>query len=381
MKKMISVRTVLSHVILASLTLMLIHGAAFGMAMEKKKMDIRKEKYGRTPDGQEVFRYTLTNGVVTAKIITYGGIVTELWTPDRKGNVNDIVLGFDSLQGYLAGHPYFGAIVGRYANRIAKGRFTLDGVEYKLATNNNENHLHGGIVGFDKVVWDAEPEIKDDRVSLKLKYTSKDGEEGYPGNLSVAVVYSLNKNNELSVSYEARTDKPTVVNPTQHSYFNMAGTGNALGHLVTINADRYTVVDKTLIPTGELRPVEGTPMDFRKPHSIGERIPTVEGGYDHNYVLNRKGKGLSLAARVLEPQSGRVLELSTTEPGLQFYSGNFLDGSLKGKGGVKYEKHSGFCLEAQHFPDSPNHPEFPSVVLRPGQTYRQETVFKFTVAE
>ena len=348
---------------------------------EDPKMNIAEEKYGSTPDGRDVFRYTLSNGTIEVKIITYGGIITELWAPDKNGRKKDIVLGFDNLQQYLGEHPYFGCIAGRYANRIAKGRFRLDGAEYKLATNNGENHLHGGVKGFDKVIWDAKTEKGMEVVSLKLKYVSRDGEEGYPGTLTTVVSYSLGKNNELSINYGATTDKPTVVNLTQHSYFNLADTGDALGHLVSINAERYTVVDETLIPTGELRPVQGTPMDFRKPQAIGNRIANVKGGYDHNYVLNEEEKGPWLAARVSEPQSGRTMEVWTTEPGVQFYTGNFLDGSLVGKGGTRYVKHFGFCLETQHFPDSPNRPEFPSTVLRKGQKYSQLTVLKFSVAK
>jgi len=344
----------------------------------KGTMEIKKEHYG-TVDGRDVSLYTLANGTVTVKITNYGGIVTELWTPDKEGMVKDIVLGFDSLGGYLTRHPYFGCVVGRYANRIAKGKFTLDGVEYTLAVNNGPNHLHGGIKGFDRAVWEDEPVSGKDSVSLKLSYLSKDGEEGYPGNLRVTVEYTLKKTNELSVSYEAKTDKPTVVNLTQHSYFNLAGagSGNILGHLMMINADRYTPVDSTLIPIGELRSVRGTPMDFRSPMTIGSRIKDVPGGYDHNYVLGRVGKDLALAARVVEPGSGRAVEVWTTEPGVQFYTGNFLDGSVVGKRGMPYQKHFGFCLETQHFPDSPNHPDFPTVVLRPGEEYSQHTVYKF----
>ncbi len=351
---------------------------AYSQKKEMDKMDIKRENFG-TVDGQDVFLYTLTNGFMTAKITNYGGIVTELWVPDKKGVKKDVVLGFNKLDGYLAQHPYFGAIVGRYANRIARGKFTLEGAEYTLATNNGPNHLHGGIRGFDKRVWTAETSSQAEGVSLKLKYSSKDGEEGYPGNLSVAVTYTLGRKNEFSVSYEATTDRPTVLNLSQHSYFNLAGAGSGeiLDHQMTLNADTYAVVDSTLIPTGELRSVAGTPMDFRKSHPIGARIQQVTGGYDHNYVLNRTGTGLSLAARVIEPRSGRGLEVWTTEPGIQFYTGNFLDGSVRGKEGKKYEKHFGFCLEAQHYPDSPNHPEFPSTTLRAGQRYIQKTVLKF----
>jgi len=346
---------------------------------EEKKMSFKEEKFGITPEKQDVTLYTLTNGSMTVKITNFGGIVTELWVPDKKGALKDIVLGFDDLGQYVREHPYFGCIVGRYANRIAAGRLRIDSVEYKLATNNNGNHLHGGNKGFDKAVWKAKPSVKNNSVILELRHQSKDGEEGYPGNLSITVVYTLNDKNELSVSYEAATDMSTVVNLTHHSYFNLggAGDGDVLGHLITMNADKYTVVNQSLIPTGELRSVQGTPMDFRKPSTIGSRIKEVEGGYDHNYVLNRTGDGLELGAKVNAPGSGRTMEVWTTEPGMQFYTGNFLDGSLAGKKGKKYLKHYGFCLEAQHYPDSPNRPEFPATTLRPGQTYRQQTTYKF----
>ncbi len=344
-----------------------------------KQMSFKEEKFGVTPEKQDAVLYTLTNGSMTTKITNFGGIVTELWVPDKKGVLKDVVLGFDNLGQYVGNHPYFGCIVGRYGNRIAAGRFKLDGAEYALATNNNGNHLHGGNKGFDKAVWKAKPSVKNNSVLLELRHQSQNGDEGYPGNLSVKVVYALSDKNELSISYEATTDKPTVVNLTHHSYFNLlgAGDGDALGHLVTMNADKYTVVNQSLIPTGELRSVEGTPMDFRKPSTIGSRIKEVEGGYDHNYVLNRTGEGLAFAAKVSAPGSGRAMEVWTTEPGLQFYTGNFLDGSLTGKMGKNYLKHYGFCLEAQHYPDSPNHSEFPATTLRPGQTYRQQTTYKF----
>jgi aldose 1-epimerase len=347
-----------------------------------KNATMKKGKFGKTKDGQIVQLYTMTNGSgMVVKITNYGGIVTEVWTPDKRGRLQDIVLGFDKLNGYLGDHPYFGSIVGRYANRIAKGKFALNGAEYHLATNNNGNHLHGGIKGFDKVVWKAEEIKGKDQVGLRLGYVSKDGEEGYPGQLSVTVVYTLTNRNELTISYEATTDKPTIVNLTHHSYFNLAGagSGDVLSHELMINADRYTVADDSLIPTGELRSVEGTAMDFRSAKTVGERIEQVPGGYDHNYVLNRLDDKLSLAAKVFERKSGRIMEVWTTEPGIQFYSGNFLDGSIRGKGGKRYDRHFGLCLETQHFPDSPNHPEFPSVVLNPGQTYRHLTVYKFMV--
>lgn len=347
---------------------------------KESKMGITKVFFGKTETGQAVDLYTLSNGKgMTIKITNYGGIVTSLTAPDKDGKFKDVVLGFDSLEKYLPRHPYFGAIVGRYGNRIAKGRFTLNGVQYKLAANNGENHLHGGIKGFDKVVWQAEEIKKENQVGLRLRYLSKDGEEGYPGNLSVVVIYTLTGNNELKIDYEAETDKATPVNLTHHSYFNLAGEDSAgiLGHLLTIHADRFTPVDKGLIPTGELKNVQDTAMDFLTPRAIGERISLVEGGYDHNYVLNNWDGSLKLAAGVSEPVSGRIMEVRTTEPGLQFYSGNFLDGTITGKSGQKYEKHYGFCLETQHFPDSPNKPNFPSVILEPGKKYTHTTVYRF----
>ena len=346
-----------------------------------KKMSVEKEPFGKTADGKSVDLYTLTNdNGLRARITNYGAIVVSLEVPDRNGKLDDITLGFDALKGYLEGHPYFGAIVGRYGNRIGKGRFTLDGVEYKLATNNGPNHLHGGIKGFDKVVWEAEPVRDKGAVGVKLTYLSKNGEEGYPGNLKCTVVYTLTNSDELKISYEAETDKATPVNLTHHSYFNLAGQGEGdiLGHELTIDADRYTPVDEGLIPTGELRSVANSPMDFRTPKAIGARIAEVKGGYDHNFVLNSGGGPLTLAARVYEPSSGRVMVMYTTEPGLQFYSGNFLDGSITGKAGKVYHKHYGFCLETQHFPDSPNKPHFPSVILDPGETYTHVTVHTFS---
>lgn len=347
---------------------------------------MKKQPFGKTADGQAVDLYTLTNpNGLEAAITNYGGIVVRLKTPDRNGQLADVVLGFDTLDDYLKGHPYFGAIIGRYGNRIAKGRFQLNGVEYKLAVNNGENHLHGGLKGFDKVVWNARDVSTAEAPALELTYTSKDGEEGYPGTLHVTVVYTLTPANELKIDYAATTDKDTIVNLTNHSYFNLAGQGEGdiLGHELMINASRFTPVDAGLIPTGELRSVEGTPFDFRKPVAIGARINQDDqqlkygNGYDHNFVLDRTGDGLVLAARVTEPKSGRVMEVYTTEPGIQFYSGNFLDGSNKGKGGKIYQRRYGFCLETQHFPDSPNKPNFPSTVLRPGAKYQSTTVYRF----
>jgi aldose 1-epimerase len=344
-------------------------------------MDIRKEHFGRTPDGTAVDLYTLTNeSGMTVKITNYGGIVTSIVTLDQSGSPGDVVLGFDALEDYLEESPYFGAIVGRYGNRIAKGKFTLDGQEYTLATNNGPNHLHGGVKGFDKVVWEAEEVRVEGGVGLRLTYTSPDGEEGYPGTLTSTVTYTLTGDNNLRIDYDARTDKKTPVNLTNHSYFNLAAgeEDNALQHELTIYADRYTVVDKTAIPTGELREVEGTPMDFRQATAIGARIEQVEGGYDHNYVLTNQEERLALAATAYDPTSGRYLEMYTTQPGVQFYSGNFLNGSLTGKGNIVYTKHYGFCLEAQHFPDSPNQPDFPSTILSPGEIYYHTTIYKFS---
>jgi aldose 1-epimerase len=346
-------------------------------------MHLTKERFGLVDDSIQVYLFTMKNkNGVEVKITNYGGIVTSIIVPDKNGSFDDIALGFNRLEPYLAGHPYFGCIVGRYANRIDKGQFTLDGRTYRLATNNGPNHLHGGEEGFDKKVWDADDAAGLDSVAVILNYLSPDGEEGYPGNMQVTVVYTLTNENELIIDYEATSDKATPVNITHHSYFNLAGegSGDIYDHRLMIDADRYTVVDANLIPTGELRPVEGTPMDFREPHNIGERINLVEGGYDHNYVLNNDGS-FALAARVEEPLSGRVMEVFTSEPGMQFYSGNFLDGSITGKSGKKYYQRYGFCLETQHFPDSPNQPGFPNTILRPGETYQYRTVYKFSVAK
>jgi len=350
-------------------------------AKETRLMSANEETFGQTSDGRGINLYTLTNtNGLKARITNYGAILVSLEVPDRNGRLADITLGFDALEGYLKGHPYFGATVGRYANRIGKARFVLDGVEYKLAANNGENHLHGGIKGFDKVVWKPEDLRADDNEALvKMSYVSEDGEEGYPGNLACTVTYALTKDNELKMSYEAETDKTTVVNLTNHSYFNLAGqgTGDILGHELKLNADKYTPVDEGLIPTGEIRSVKDSPMDFTLPMSIGSRIKQVGNGYDHNYVLNSGGGSLAWAARAYEPTSGRIMEIHTTEPGVQLYTGNFLDGSLTGKAGKAYKKHYAFCLETQHFPDSPNKPNFPSVVLQPGQKYTSVTVHKF----
>jgi len=340
--------------------------------------------FGKTKDGTPVELYVLTNGRVTAKVMTYGAILTEIHVPDRRGTSADVALGFDTLEGYLGKHPYFGATVGRVANRIARGKFTLEGKEYTVAVNNGPNSLHGGLKGFDKVVWKAEDVSGPDGPAVKLTYRSPDGEEGYPGNLTASVTFTVTSDDALRLDYTATTDKDTPVNLTNHSYFNLAGpaSGTILKHELLLEADEYTPVDDTLIPTGEIAPVRGTPLDFTTPTAIGARIDQLKGdpgGYDHNFVLRSGGgKSPALAARVYEPESGRVMEVFTTEPGVQFYSGNFLDGSDTGKGGVAYRKHQGLCLEAQHFPDSVHHPNFPSIILKPGDTYKQTTIYKFS---
>jgi aldose 1-epimerase len=344
---------------------------------------IVKTEFGKLPDGRLAYLYTLTNknGLVM-KVTNYGGTVTSLSVPDKNGSLADIVLGFDTLQGYLEATAYFGAIVGRYGNRIAKGQFKIDGINYILAKNNGPNTLHGGIVGFDKVLWETS-EINDTTgAGLKLHYISKDGDEGFPGNLNVTVTYMLTNTDDLKIVYEATTDKATPLNLTHHSYFNLAGAGNGdvLGHSVMINAQRYTVVDTTLIPTGELKDVKATPFDFTTPRTIGSRINelgVIPVGYDNNYVLNNSSLNPALAARVSEPVSGRVMEVYTDQPGVQFYTGNFLDGSVTGKNGKAYKQHYGFCLETQKFPDSPNQPAFPNSVLQPGTKYRSTTIYKF----
>jgi len=366
-------------------------GAASSKQETVMTATIASEPWGSV-NGRAVTLFTLDNGRgLRMKATNYGGIIVSLEVPDREGRMADIVLGHDRLEQYLAGHPYFGALIGRYSNRIARGRFLLDGVEYKLATNNDPGGLpcalHGGLKGVDKVVWDAEPVRQNGRVGLKLSYLSPDGEEGYPGNLKITVHYWLTEDNALWITYEASTDKATPINLTQHSYFNLAGhdAGPILDHVLTLHAERFTPVDKGLIPTGELRPVEGTPFDFRRPTPIGARIQQDDeqlkfgGGYDHNWVVNGPLGTLRPAAEVYEPGTGRVMEVLTTEPGIQFYCGNFLDGSNIGKGGKPYAHRTGFCLETQHFPDSPNKPQFPSTILRPGQTYRSQTVYRFSV--
>jgi len=353
--------------------------------MPDSRATIASAPFGAVPDGTPVEIYTLRNSRgMEAGIMTYGGIVVSLKVPDKDGKFADVVLGYDNLNAYVANNPMFGALVGRYGNRIASGQFTLDGNTYTLAKNNGPNHLHGGIKGFDKKVWKvARAEVGPDGPRLELTYLSKDGEEGYPGNLSVTATYTLTEDNALRLDFTATTDKDTVCNLTHHSYFNLHGGGDILGHLVYINADKFTPVDNTLIPTGELRPVAGTPLDFRTPTAIGARINSTDeqikfgNGYDHNWVLNKKGEGLSLAARVTEPASGRVMEVLTTEPGVQFYTANFLDG-ITGKYGWAYKPHDAVCFEPQHFPDSPNHPNFPSAELKPGETYHNTIIYKFS---
>ncbi len=344
---------------------------------------IEKSFYGLTPEGDSVMLYTLTNEKdIHVSITNYGGIITEIHTPDRLGNKENIVLNLDRLDQYLEGHPNFGNIVGRYGNRIAKASFMLDGETYTLAANNGQNSLHGGWEGFDKKLWKPEVIGCAERSVLQLSYLSPDGEEGYPGNLSVKVTYELQMD-KLFITYEAETDKATVLNLTNHSYFNLAGEGSILDHVLYINASRYTPVNEELIPTGEIGNVEGTPFDFRKPKSIGkdfEQVGGDPGGYDHNFVLDASDQELTLAAKALDPFSGRFLEVSTTEPGVQFYTGNFLDGSLSSMGHV-YEQNTGFCLETQHFPDSPNQEAFPSTVLRPGEKFVSQTIFRFGVED
>ena len=341
---------------------------------------ITKAAWGNT-DGKDVFLYTLTNAKgVQVKITTYGGIVTSWVAPDKNGKTSNIVLGFDSLSGYLAKPPYFGALVGRYGNRIAKGKFKIDTAVYTLATNNGANHLHGGLKGFDKQVWDATT-TSDSVPTLLLSYISKDGEEGYPGNLKVAVRYTLTDNDELKIEYDATTDKATPVNLTNHSYFNLTGdaANTILDHTLMIAADNYTPVDSSLIPTGEIKGVKGTPFDFTSAKKIGRDIGAVKGGYDHNWVLNKKDSSLQKVAELSDAVSGRSLEVYTMEPGLQFYTGNFLDGTFKARDGKPINQHAALCMETQHFPDSPNEPKFPTTILKPGEKYHTVTVYKLKV--
>ncbi len=363
------------------------HAGGDDKSKPQAKAGVQKMSYGKTEDGTPVDLFVLTNSKgMTVKIITYGGAIAEIWVPDKGGKLADVNLGFDDMKGWQSkGNPFFGCLVGRYGNRIAKGKFTLDGKEYTLAKNNGPNHLHGGVTGFNKAVWKATALVEDkDARGVALTHVSPDGDEGYPGELKATVTYTLTDDNELRLDYKATTDKPTVVNLTNHAYFNLAGhdSGDILGHELTLKAAKITPTDETLIPTGKIESVKGTPYDFTSPKKIGADINKIKAdpvGYDINYVLDA---GMSdkpaLGAIVYEPKSGRVMEMLTTEPGVQFYTGNFLDGTAKGKGGAVYNKHAGFCLEAQHFPDSPNQPTFPSVVLRPGKTYTQTTVYRFS---
>ncbi len=360
--------------------------SAFAQGKAKPSPTIEKSSFGKTADGKEVWLFTMTNSNgLKAKITTYGGIITELWVPDRNGKFADVVLGHDSLKGYLDGHPYFGCITGRVANRIAKGKFTLDGKEYTLATNNSPNHLHGGKIGFDKINWTASSHGNDNHLAtLTLKYRSKDGEEGYPGNLDVIVTCKLTNLNALEIEYIAIPDKATPVNLTNHSYFNLAGhnSGDILGHRLELFADKYTPTDDTLIPTGKIEPVKDTPYDFTAMKEIGRDIKKLKGdpvGYDVNYVLRQsEGKDPKPAARVIEPKSGRIMEVLTTEPGVQLYTSNFLDGKDKGKGGAVYKQYAALCLETQQYPDAVNQKNFPSVIVKPGGFYQQKTIYRFS---
>ena len=358
---------------------------------EKPQPHLSKAAYGKTDDGSVVTAYTLSNSQgMKVKLLDYGATVAELWVPDRTGTLGDVVLGFDDMKGWTGpGNAYFGCIVGRYANRIARGKFTLEGKEYTLAVNNGPNHLHGGKKGFDKRLWEFvksnTAEGPNGFVSVSFAYTSADGEEGYPGEVKAQVTYTLTQDNQIKINYRATTDKTTIINLTNHAYFNLAGhgSGDVRDHELQLFADQYTPADETLIPTGKIAPVEGTPFDFRKPTKIGARLDKLKIGYDLNYVVNPPPKKSSLAAvaRVREPKSGRVMEMYSSEPGVQFYTAGHLDGSVVGKGGAKYVRFAGFCLEAQKFPDSPNKPEFPSAVLKPGETYLQETIYKFAVSK
>lgn len=344
-------------------------------------LNVEQSAWGVTPEGDSITMFTLTDGKgVEAKLINYGATLVSLKMPDRNGSYEDVTLGYDNLEGYISGTSYIGASIGRYANRIGKASFKLDGVTYKVTKNDGNNHLHGGTKGFHKVIWNAEPFSTPDSAGVTFTYFSKDGEEGFPGNLTVTNIFALKKDATLVNIISATTDKKTVATFTHHSYFNL--TGNAkrdiLDHELTIFADTYTPVDKELIPTGKIMPVKGTPLDFTEPKAVGARIKEVEGGYDHNFILNKQAGELSLAARMYEPVSGRVMEVYATEPAIQFYSGNFLDGTIIGKGGKPYPKYYAFCLEPEHFPDSPNRPEFPTTVINPGETHTNVMVFKFT---
>jgi aldose 1-epimerase len=369
--------------LLAFVAMVLVPGRLRAEGSESVNKDnVSKSSFGKLSDGTEIDQYTLTNSKgAIAKVITYGATLSELWMPDKSGKNADVVLGFDNLAGYTGDHPFFGTTVGRYGNRIAKGKFTLDGKEYSLFLNNGPNSLHGGKVGFNRKVWKAEPQKVAHGAAVKFTYVSADGEEGYPGTLTVHVTYELTDDNAIKISYDAETDKPTVVNLTNHSYFNLsgAGSGDILKEVLQLDADRYTPVDDTLIPTGELKSVEGTPFDFRKPTPIGARNSQIPGiaGYDHNFVLNGAAPQVRRVGELSDPASGRNMEVWTSEPGVQVYVSIGLDGSIKGIGGA-YQKFGAVCLETQHFPDSPNHPKFPSTVVRPGKPYQSETIYKFS---
>jgi aldose 1-epimerase len=363
---------------------------AMGTGMAAQGRGITKETWGKTATGEPVDRYTLTNAKgASVQIITLGGTITSIKVPDRAGTVGEVTLGFDSLEGYLKPHPFFGVLVGRYGNRIGKAAFALDGKTYTLAKNNGEHSLHGGRKGFDKYVWKAREVASSAGLAIELTHVSPDGDEGFPGTLTATVVYTWSDANGLRIDYTATTDKPTVVNLTNHAYFNLSSgaAGTILDHELMLAADHFTPVDKGLIPTGEIRAVKGTPFDFTKARAIGQHIDATDeqiqygGGYDHNFVLKGNAGTMRLAARVTERTSGRAMDVTTTEPGVQFYTGNFLDGTLVGRGGKTYGKRAGFCLETQHYPDSPNKPKFPSVVLRPGETYRTSTQYAFSVAK
>tara|TARA_Y100000768_G_scaffold363145_1_gene322541 strand:+ start:361 stop:1500 length:1140 start_codon:yes stop_codon:yes gene_type:complete len=377
----------MKNIFLLLLTLSIISCENIKKKENMSLINVNKEFFGKTTDGANVDQYTLKNSNgMEVSVISFGGIITSLKAKDRDGKNEDVVLGFDNLGDYENKSPYFGALIGRYGNRIKEGKFSLDGVEYKLAKNNGENHLHGGLKGFDKVIWDVEVKVNKSSASLMLRYTSMDTEEGYPGNLGIKVTYTLTNEDELKVRYEAETDKKTIVNLTQHSYFNLSAglRKDILGHEITIDADYFLPVDMTLIPTGEIREVGQTPFDFREFKVVGDDIDldetqiTYGNGYDHCWVLNNQDEGVRFVASAYDPLSGRLLEVFSDQPGIQFYSGNFLDGTLQSKEGGNYEFRSGFCLETQHYPNSPNQENFPSVILNPGEKYNTETIFKFS---
>lgn len=371
-----------SRQLFSAIFLLMAFFACTSQQNQMAEQQIETEEFGTMDDGSSVQLFTLTNeNGMEVSITNFGGIVTSIKVPDKDGNIEDVVLGFDDFEKYKSGHPFFGAIAGRYANRIANGEFELNGETYQLATNDGENHLHGGNEGFDKKLWNAE--VNQDENSVTLSYLSPDGEEGYPGNLDVDVTYTLTDDNELKIDYHATTDKPTVLNLTNHSYFNLSGdpSQTILDHKLTINADRYTPVDDGLIPTGELRPVEGTAFDFTEPETVGARIESIPPGYDHNFVLNNPDSGVRKIATVEHEESGRVMEVYTDQPGVQFYTGNFLDGSLMDRNGNPIEQYAALCLETQTFPDSPNKPDFPSPVLNPGEMYETTTIYQFKVSK